>query len=127
MEQKVGFMHLPGEIRNIIYDLVLEDIELVSNIKLRRPKQSFASARSQTTESSGYFYIGFTNACRQVRAEFRVQYLRKVTFRVPFEDGPAFVATFHQHGGELGRMFVSISGFSCTRNPTFPQYLYWKI
>ncbi|KAF2871691.1 hypothetical protein BDV95DRAFT_572552 [Massariosphaeria phaeospora] len=73
------FLSLPGELRNRIYDICVEDYPRSYIPGISRPGQ----------------YLGLALACRQVRSEFLPIYIGCNVVNVPATELPTYIRTFY--------------------------------
>lgn len=72
----LGFLSLPGEIRNKIYSYVLSDAEP------KKITRSNTTTRSRASKPWAVGVAALLHTSRQVRVEFRPLYLSKIGFKI---------------------------------------------
>jgi hypothetical protein len=82
--EPLSFMHVPGELRNMVYDYVVDDPPLFEQLE-------HLSTNSERVAS----VLGLVNANKQIRAELRPYFTRHAKVQVPFRNLNPFLETYY--------------------------------
>ncbi|KAF2246359.1 hypothetical protein BU26DRAFT_607556 [Trematosphaeria pertusa] len=95
----LGFLDLPPEIRNLIYDYAIDDSEIhggwsnaprLLSLRKGRITPPLAPASASTRQ-----FLGLTQVCKRTRTEYRPIWLRHTAIRIKYGELPAFLQTFY--------------------------------
>ncbi|KAF2119777.1 hypothetical protein BDV96DRAFT_642783 [Lophiotrema nucula] len=112
-----GFLRLPGELRNQIYNYSLEDQDIKQALLVHRPRRANLRHRHRPTSRP---YYGLTQVCRVLRNEYRPLHLKKQEIGLDLTDANGFIAgQYNTRQGDAGH--CGNGNFTFALNKTVPD------